>query len=128
MTIELNHTIVYSRDKHKSAHFLAELLGMSAPKPFGPFQALRLDNGVTLDYFEADRPVAPAHYAFLISESAFDEVLARLKERGLPYWADPVHTRPDAFNTADGGRGLYFEDPSGHNMEVLTRPYGSGTS
>lgn len=126
MSVELNHTIVYARDKRKSAQFLAEILGMPAPKPFGPFLALALDNRVTLDFYEADGPVSAAHYAFLISESAFDGVLQRLEERGLPFWSDPFHTHRNAFNTNDGGRGLYFEDPSGHNLEVLTRPYGSG--
>lgn len=127
MSIELNHTIVYSRDKNESANFLAYVLGLQAPKPFGPFRALQLDNGVTLDYCDTDQPVVPGHYAFLIPESEFDNALARIKSRGIAYWADPFHTRANAFNTNDGGRGLYFEDPSGHNMEIITRPYGSGT-
>jgi hypothetical protein len=67
--------------------------------------------------------VVPQHYAFLISEAEFDAVAGRLSERGLPTWADPGRRTP-GINTNDGGRGLYFDSPQGHNLEVLTVPYG----
>ncbi|MDQ3274002.1 MAG: VOC family protein, partial [Actinomycetota bacterium] len=66
------------------------------------------------------------HYAFLVSDRKFDEIFGRIRERKLSYWADPYHREPDEINTRDGGRGLYFDDPDGHNLEILTRPYGSG--
>jgi hypothetical protein len=68
----------------------------------------------------------PAHYAFLVSEAEFDEIVARITERGLDYWADPFHRQPNAINTNDGGRGVYWDDPNGSILEIITRPYGSG--
>jgi catechol 2,3-dioxygenase-like lactoylglutathione lyase family enzyme len=87
---------------------------------------VKADNDVTLDYLESAGKIYPAHYAFLLSEAEFDEVFERIRSRGLTYWADPHHHQPGVINTRDGGRGLYFEDPDGHNLEILTRPYGSG--
>jgi catechol 2,3-dioxygenase-like lactoylglutathione lyase family enzyme len=126
MSITLNHTIVYARNRDASAAFLAEILGLPEPKPFGPFLAVQLDNGVTLDFYSDDHQTRPEHYAFLVSETEFDCILARIQSRGLPYWADPFHRRQGEINTNDGGRGTYFEDPSGHNLEIITQPYGSG--
>ncbi|MBL0282942.1 MAG: VOC family protein [Zoogloea sp.] len=125
MTIQFNHTIVHARDSHASAVFLAEILGLAAPVPFGPFRVVQADNGVSLDFQQTAAPVTPQHYAFLIGEAEFDAVFARIRERGLPFWADPGKTRTGEINHGDGGRGVYFEDPDGHVLEVLTRPYGS---
>ena len=121
MAVQLNHTIVSVEDKETSAAFLAEILGLGPPKPLGPFLCVETDNGVSLDY--DDRPGSvPQHYAFLVSEEEFDAIFARVSARGLTFWADPGHTQANRIN--GHGRGFYFEDPSGHNMEVLTRPYG----
>ena len=122
MTIKLNHTIVGVRDKKEGAAFIAEILGLDPPQPFGPFMCVETANGVSLDY--DDRWGARrAHYAFLVSEEEFDAIFARVTERGLTYWADPMHQQEGRIN--NNGRGFYFEDPSGHNMEVLTRAYGT---
>ena len=126
MTAKLNHTIVYARDKRASAKFLSEILGCPAPVPFGPFMGVQTGNEVTLDFMNADEEISPQHYAFLITESEFDEIFARIRARKLRYWADPAQQQQGEINTRDGGRGLYFEDPSGHLLEILTRPYGSG--
>ena len=126
MTVLLNHTIVASRDKKASAEFLAELLGLPAPKPFGPFLGVETGNEVTLDFIDAAEDITVQHYAFLVSEAEFDAIFGRIKDKGLDYWADPFHRRPGEINTNDGGRGVYWEDPSGHNLEIITRPYGSG--
>jgi catechol 2,3-dioxygenase-like lactoylglutathione lyase family enzyme len=126
VTAQLNHTIVYCTDRKKSARFLAEMLGRPAPRRFGPFDVVELDNGVSLDFAVADGPIQPQHYAFLISEADFDVVLDRIRGRGLEYWADPRHSSPGEINHNDGGRGVYFSDPDGHYLEVITRPYGSG--
>lgn len=125
MAVKLNHTIVFSRDKRQSADFLTEILGLSAAVPFGPFLTVQLDNEITLDFIEGDDVISPQHYAFLIADSEFDEIFARVRARDLPYWADPYRRRPGQINTEDGGRRIYFEDPSKHFMEILTRPYGS---
>ena len=126
VSVDLNHTIVWCSDKRKSAGFLAEMLGRPEPKAFHHFLVVELDNGVSLDFLEKAGRIAAQHYAFLISEAEFDAVFARLGQRGLDYWADPAKRQPGEINRHDGGRGVYFEDPDGHLLEVITRPYGSG--
>jgi catechol 2,3-dioxygenase-like lactoylglutathione lyase family enzyme len=126
MSVILNHTIVWCRDKQKSATFLADILGLSAPTRFGPFLVVELANGVSLDFHEMDGEVAHQHYAFLLSEDEFDDVFGRVRERRLQHWGDPGRERAGEINHNDGGRGVYFEDPDGHLLEIITRPYGSG--
>ncbi|MFL6179239.1 MAG: VOC family protein [Actinomycetes bacterium] len=122
MPVDLNHTIVYCRDKKSSSQFLAEILGLPEPSRYGPFAVVEVSNSVSLDFLEGD--VHPQHYAFLVSEDEFDQILERLVERELPYWADPAQHQAQQINTNDGGRGLYWEDPDGHILEILTVPYG----
>jgi catechol 2,3-dioxygenase-like lactoylglutathione lyase family enzyme len=126
MTVQLNHTIVWSRDQHRSAQFFVDVFGRPAPVRFGPFLVVEVDNGVSLDYHDTDGDVTPQHYAFLVSEEDFDAIFGRVVERGLDYWAEPGRTRPGQINHHDGGRGVYFPDPDGHMLEIITRPYGSG--
>ncbi|HYW56640.1 MAG TPA: VOC family protein [Polaromonas sp.] len=126
MSIQLNHSIVHARDSLASATFLAGMLGLPAPVRFGPFHAVALDNGVTLDFLTHDGDITVEHYAFLVSEEEFNAILGRICERKLPYWADPGHQRASQVNHNDGGRGLYWSDPNGHSLEIITRPYGSG--
>ncbi|MGH3383417.1 MAG: VOC family protein [Nocardioidaceae bacterium] len=127
MAVQLNHTIVNVRDKQESATFLAELLGLAPPTPYGPFLVVQVDNDVSLDFADDHGTVHPQHYAFLVGESEFDEIFGRIKARGLTYWADPFRRREGELNTNDGGRGVYWEEPSGHFLEIITRPYGSGS-
>ena len=121
MGIKLNHAIVFSRDKAVAAAFLTEILGLSTATPFGPFLTVQLENEITLDFFDSDREIVPQHYAFLVSEKEFNNILGRVRQRGVPYWADPVHERANEINANAGGRGAYFEDPSGHSLEILTK-------
>lgn len=127
MTVQLNHTIVRVRDKQESARFLVEILGLPEPTAYGPFLVVQVDNDVSLDFADDHGPAHPQHYAFLVDEAAFDEIFARIRERRLPYWADPFHRQPGQINTNDGGRGVYWDDPNGHALEIITRPYGSGS-
>ena len=126
MTIKLNHTIIHARDKRESAQFFSDVLGLPEAVPFGPFLGVQTGNEVTLDFFETDDDIQVQHYAFLVSEEEFDAIFARIEARGLTYWADPARLRAGQVNRNDGGRGCYFEDPSGNLLEILTRPYGSG--
>jgi catechol 2,3-dioxygenase-like lactoylglutathione lyase family enzyme len=126
MAVQLNHTIVATSDKIANARFLADLLGLPEPEPFGPFMCVQASNDVTLDYLETNEDIVPQHYAFLVSEAEFDEIFGRIKAQELAHWADPAHQSPGEINTRDGGRGVYFDDPDGHILEILTRPYGSG--
>ncbi|HEX4197555.1 MAG TPA: VOC family protein [Caulobacteraceae bacterium] len=128
MTAQLNHTIVFCRDQETSSRFLAEMLGRPAPTRFGHFHVVEMDNGVSLDFMDTEGQIAPQHYAFLIAEPDFDAVLGRIHQRELDHWADPGRRRPGEINRNDGGRGVYFPDPDGHFLEVLTRPYGSGAA
>jgi catechol 2,3-dioxygenase-like lactoylglutathione lyase family enzyme len=124
MPIELDHTIVYSDDKQASSAFLVDLFGLAAPVTWGPFAAVQVANGVTLDFYDGEGAGSPQHYAFMVGEEEFDQIFGRIMDRGLAYWADPGHRLPGEINTHDGGRGVYFDDPSGHSLEIITRPYG----
>lgn len=123
MAVELNHTIVWCRDKRKSAAFLVEMLDLPPPTPFGPMLVVRLANGVSLDFYDQPGEIASQHYAFLVSESEFDRTFDRIRKRRLPFWAAPGKERPGETYEHDGGRGVYFDDPDGHLLEVMTRPY-----
>ncbi len=125
MTVKLNHTIVHARDKRESATFFAEVFGLPEPVPFGPFLGVQVGNEVTLDFLGTDEEIQTQHYAFLVSEAEFDQIFGRIQARGLDYWADPARTRKGQINRNDGGRGVYFEDPGGNLLEIITRPYGS---
>jgi catechol 2,3-dioxygenase-like lactoylglutathione lyase family enzyme len=126
MAVQLNHTIVWCTDKQRSAAFATEILGLPAAVPFGPFMIVELDNDVSIDFHDAGPDIASQHYAFLISEEEFDQVFARVTERGIEYFADPGCRQRGEINRRDRGRGFYFADPDGHLLEVLTRAYGAG--
>jgi len=124
MTIKLNHTIVHSLDQRAAADFYAALFGLPAPKPFGPFLDVEVANEVTLAFLNADgMEIQMQHYAFLVSEKEFDQIFGRIRSRGLKYWADPGRTQEGEINHHFGGRGVYFRDPSGHLLEIITQPY-----
>ena len=123
MPVQLNHTIVAARDRQEAAAFLADVLGLEPPTTFGPFAVVQLDNGVSLDFVD-DAKAHPRHYAFLVSEDDFDEIFGRIRARRLDYWADPFEKHPGEINTHDAGRGVYWKDPNGHVLEIITRPYG----
>ncbi|HEY6483554.1 MAG TPA: VOC family protein [Steroidobacteraceae bacterium] len=125
MSPKLNHTIVAARDRKASALFLSEILGLEIPRVFGPFVLVKVGDELTLDFIETQDQIKPQHYAFLVSETEFEQIFARLQARQLPYWADPYRSKRDQINHWDDGRGVYFEDPNGHLLEILTRSYGS---
>ena len=125
MSVQLNHTIIWCHDKGTSARFLTEILGLPPARPFGPMLVVQLDNGVSVDFYDQDGDIALQHYAFLIGEDDFDRVFARIRERGIAYWADPARQQAGEINHHYGGRGMYFQDPDGHLLEVITTPYGT---
>jgi catechol 2,3-dioxygenase-like lactoylglutathione lyase family enzyme len=127
MGITFNHTIVAAKDRQQSADYFTDVFGLPAAREFGPFLAVSLEHGVSLDFAQAaDQNIHPQHYAFLVSEAEFDAIYGRICERGQEHWADPRRSRPGEINHHHGGRGVYFQDPSGHYLEIITRPYGSG--
>ncbi|MGI9577188.1 MAG: VOC family protein [Microthrixaceae bacterium] len=127
MRPQLNHTIVNVRSKVESADFIAELLGFDDPFDFMVFRCIETGNGATLDFVDAgDFDFQPQHYAFLVTEAQFDEIFDKIVGRGIEHWADPGLQRVTEINDYDGGRGVYFCEPSGHLLEIITRSYGTG--
>lgn len=124
MSIELNHTIVHVRDRWAASRDVGGVLGLPEATAYGPFAELRLSNGVSLDFMDTDEEIHGQHYAFLVGEHDFDEVLARLRDTGREWYADPAGHQAHEINTHDGGRGLYWQGPDGHWLEIITRPYG----
>jgi catechol 2,3-dioxygenase-like lactoylglutathione lyase family enzyme len=125
MTVKLNHTIVHSKDPRAAASFFVEVFGLGKPVSFGPFLDVQVGNEVTLAFLDAEgMEVQMQHYAFLVSEPEFDAIFGRIRGRGLKYWADPGQKQEGEINRHYGGRGVYFQDPSGHLLEIITRPYG----
>lgn len=125
MTVTLNHTLVHVRDRAATATFLTEILGLAPHTTLGIFAVVQVGD-TSLDLIETLDPITSLHFAFLVSEVEFDQIFARITARGLSYWADPARQQPGQINHWDDGRGLYFPDPNGHLLEILTRPYGSG--
>jgi len=123
VNVQLNHTIVWCRDKRASTRFLLDILDLPAPVPFGEMLVVQMANDVSLDFFNSDEPISSQHYAFLMSDEEFERAFARIRERGIPYWADPGKQRAGETYLHNGGRGLYFDDPDGHLLELMTRPY-----
>ncbi len=120
MSINFNHTIVHATDKKESATFLAEILGLAPPEPFVHFLVVSFQNGVSLDFIETGDRFDKQHYAFHVSEKEFDKIFERIKGRRLTYWADPGRVKKNETYKHRNGRGVYFEDPSGHLYEILT--------
>jgi catechol 2,3-dioxygenase-like lactoylglutathione lyase family enzyme len=126
MAVTLNHHIVHARDPETSARFLTEVLGLPAPTRFGHFHVVEAANGVSLDFMQTDdeKYLVPNHYAFLVSDDEFDAIFGRIQERGLDYFADPGGNEKGEINHHFGGRGVYWADPDGHWLEIITVPYG----
>ena len=104
---------------------LAGILGLEVGPTMGPFVPVSTANGVTLDFYSVPgHHEQLAHYAFLVSEEEFDAAFARIEALGVTYYPGPSMDRPGEINHHDGGRGLYFFDPTGNTMELITVPYG----
>lgn len=125
MTIYLNHTIVFARDPHRSAYFLSDILGLPAPETIEHFTIVQIGD-TSLDFLKTEGEIQSQHYAFLVNEAEFDSIFKRIQEQGLSHWADPYRRKENQINTWDGGRGVYWNDPNGHLLEIITRPYGTG--
>ncbi|MDX6739591.1 VOC family protein [Actinocorallia sp. A-T 12471] len=119
--VRLDHTVVHASDRAASAAFLARILGLEVGHRMGPFLPILLGNGVTLDYYAfTDGPIQSQHYAFHVPGDAFDAMVARLEAEEITYYGDPNHTRPYTVGRAMTWRNVYFLDPDGHNMEIMT--------
>ncbi len=126
---DLNHLIVWSADKRRAASHLVEIVGLEPPRDFaGQFLVVDMGNGVSLDYADwRDGEITPQHLAFLVTEAEFDAIYSRIKAKAIDHWADPSRRTANEINRHDGGRGVYWNDPDGHLLEIITRPYGAET-
>ena len=128
MSVQFNHTIVWSSDRTASAEFFAEIYGLPAPEDLYHFKVVKVANGVSIDFADREGAIAPQHYALLVGEDEFTGIMKRIEARGMQFWADPGRSKPGEINRNDGGRGVYFEGPDGHFFEALTVPFGGWES
>jgi catechol 2,3-dioxygenase-like lactoylglutathione lyase family enzyme len=119
MAIQLDHTIVPALDRDVSAKFFARIFGLAYDGPHGYFAPVRVNDSLTLD-FDTDTDFKPGHYAFKVSDAEFDAMFARIKDEGVPYGGGPGTPDNMQTYTHKGGRGVYFRDPAGHLLELLT--------
>lgn len=122
----LNHHIVAASNRDATALFFSDALGLDSPVGFGPFAVLKVGPDTTLDFVETEGQIHQQHYAFLVSEEEFDKSFRWIRDHDLRYWSDPLRQEAGTINYWDDGRGVYFDDPNGHLLEIITRPYGSG--
>jgi catechol 2,3-dioxygenase-like lactoylglutathione lyase family enzyme len=120
MAITLNHTIAPAHDKEASARFFAHIFGLTYDGPVGHFAPIRVNDTLTLDFDTRDR-FESHHYAFHVSDAEFDAIFDRIKAADIPYGSGPRSLEDMQLNTRRGGRGVYFRDPNGHVLELLTR-------
>lgn len=123
MPAKFNHTIIAATDPPTSAAFYRDLLEAAEAPSWGPFTNLALDDGVLLQFADPVVDFTPVHIAFLVDDDHFDRAYDRIVADAVAHWADPQRTRPGEINTGHGGRGVYLLDPSGHYLELITRPY-----
>ena len=127
MKIELNHTIVPAHDKEQSARFYEKIFGLKYEGPLGHFAPIRIPSqSLSLD-FDNRKSFQPHHYAFKVGEAEFDEIFDRVKAEGLTYGSGPFTPDDMKINHWNGGRGVYFRDPNGHLLELLTKDYSAET-
>jgi catechol 2,3-dioxygenase-like lactoylglutathione lyase family enzyme len=124
MTIHLDHFMVPSRNKLASARLLAELLGVPwSETGVGPFAPVFLNDGLTIDFDEWTEPFPMIHYCFRVDQADFDAILGRIKAAGIAYRGN-VHGPVDSrIGTHNGGRIVYWNEPDGHQWEMLTVSY-----
>lgn len=118
MSVEINHLIVPATDKHASAEFLSNVLGISTSAAAGHFRPVQIGT-ITLDFDDA-ADIRPMHIAFLVDDATFEAAYRRLLDAGTPTYADPGRSQPGEINHRWGGRGVYFDDPDGHFFELMT--------
>ncbi len=122
--IELDHFIVSSRDKAAAARQLAELLGVEwGPARFGPFMAVYLNHGLTLDFIDTDDAFPVEHFCFRVQLQEFDAILTRLQAAGIAYRSMVAGPIDRQVGTQFGGQGVYWNEPDGHQWEMLTVSY-----
>lgn len=123
MTAHFNHTIIASANAGEMAEFYRDILEADEAPAWGPFVNVELADGVLLQFASGPTDFPPQHYAYLVDDAHFDRAYAMITHRGIVHWADPQRSRAGEINHEHGGRGVYLLDPSGHYLELITRPY-----
>ena len=122
--VSFDHTIIVSKDGVESSRFCRELFGLPEAESWGPFSNVLLGDGTLIQFATPPfEEIQPQHYAFRVDDALFDQAYARLTSWGVEHWADPRMAAPGTINHDHGGRGVYFRDPSGHFIEMLTTSY-----
>lgn len=121
MAITLNHTIVPAHDKIAAAKFFAEIFGLRFDGVVGPFAPVRVNDSLTLDFGDDDGGFEVHHYAFLVDDAEFDAIFGRVRAAGLRIGSSPAGFDDQIGHYGDGGRRVYFADPNGHVLELMTR-------
>jgi catechol 2,3-dioxygenase-like lactoylglutathione lyase family enzyme len=122
MTITLNHTIVWARNKEGAARLFAEIFGLRFAGQGGHFAQVGVNDTLTMDFADAKGTVAGQHYAFHVSDSEFDAILQRVKDAGLAFGSGPQSLDDGKLNAWNRGRGFYYKDHDGHVIELMTMP------
>ena len=124
MAMELDHTIVSARNQRESARRLAEILGVRwAESGAGPFSPVYVNDGLTLDFIDDDGEFPVQHFCFRVSDAEFDAILKRLQGAGIKYRSAVRGPEDMRVNTDYGGRMVYWNEPDGHQWEMLTVSY-----
>lgn len=124
MSIELDHFIVSARDQRKAARLLGHLLGVRwAERGIGPFSPVYVNGGLTLDFIDDPDPFPVAHYCFRVTDREFDAILARIDAAGIAYRSAVRGPVDRSVSTQFGGRLVYWNEPDGHQWEMLTVSY-----
>ena len=124
MPVELDHTLVPSHHAVASARQLAELLDVPwAEAGAGPFSPVYINNGLTLDFIQTADPFPVYHFCFRVSPQAFDAILGRIQAAGIAYRSSVRGPDDRKVNTDSGGSMVYWNEPDGHQWEMLTVSY-----
>lgn len=124
MSIELDHVIVSAKNQQAAAKLLAELLGVPwAEAGIGPFSPVYVNDGLTLDFITDEGPFPVEHFCFRVTEAEFEAILGRIKAAGITYRSAVRGPEDRQVNTQYGGKMVYWNEPEGHQWEMLTVSY-----
>ena len=122
MEITLNHTIVPAHDHVASARFYENLFDFEFVKEWGHFAVVKVNSTLTLDFCNREK-FSSIHYAFKVNDEQFDRIFGRIQNSGIVYGSEPYDLENGQINHKYGGRGMYFKDPNGHVLEIITADY-----
>ncbi|MBL4836160.1 MAG: VOC family protein [Kordiimonadaceae bacterium] len=127
LEITLNHTIVPAIDRVVSAKWYEDIFGFEFVKEWGPFAVVKVNSSLVLDFMNTEKGFAHHHYAFKVSDQDFDAIFERIQTQNIRFGSGPFKVSngkyDDKINHLYGGRGVYFTDPNGHILKIITTDY-----